>query len=268
MNATDALSVEAIRGRLGADTAWREVCLFGEVPSTNHVLAQLARSGARAGTVVLAEGQTEGRGRCGRTWFSPSGVNLYVSALFREALAASDAPLFSFIASLAVADAVRELGPDPAIKWPNDVLVGGKKVAGALIECATRGVLVDYLIVGVGVNVNVSLAALHAALGPAGTAATSLAEVLGREVDRNALAASYLSHIEAWARRFRTEGAAPILAAWRDRDILTGRRVEARRDGERFDGRVLGVNRSGHLVIRPLSGEPREMLAEEIRVLD
>ena len=264
----DALRVDAIRRRLSPGTMWRGICLFGEVASTNQMLACLARSGAGEGTVVLADAQREARGRLGQPWFSPPGVNLYVSALFRDCLSPADAPLFSFIASLAVADAVRELGQTPAIKWPNDVLLGRKKVAGALVECAIRGDAVDYLVVGVGVNVNVSPESLRAALGPAGAFASSLAVALGRPVDRNALAASYLAALEMWAHVFRQEGAAPVLAAWRDRDILTGRHVEAVGRDERFDGRVLGVDLSGHLVIKLLSGEAREVLNEQIRTLD
>lgn len=268
MIAIDTLSIEAIRSRLTAGTVGCHLYLFDEVVSTNKVLRQLARSGAAEGTVVLAERQTEGRGRRGQEWFSPGGVNLYASVLFRGPLAASEAPLFFFIASLAVADAIRDLGLHPAIKWPNDVLVGRKKVAGALMECATRGDMVDFLVAGVGVNVNVDLASLMSALGPAGIGATSLAAVLGHEIDRNAFAASCLNHLDAWARRFRADGPAPILAAWRQRDILTGRRVEARGERESFDGRVLGVNAAGQLMVQPPSGTPRGILNEEIRVLD
>jgi BirA family biotin operon repressor/biotin-[acetyl-CoA-carboxylase] ligase len=264
----DTLSIEAIRSRLDATTVGRHLHVFDEVASTNRVLRQLARAGAGEGTVVLAERQTEGRGRLGQEWFSPPGVNLYASVLFRERIAPGGAQLFCFIASLAVADAIKALGLHPAIKWPNDVLVGRKKVAGALMECATRGTTVDFLVVGVGVNLNVDLASLHSALGPAGAGATSLAAVLGHEVDRNAFAASYLNHLDAWARRFRAEGPAPILAAWRQRDILTGRRVEARGERETFDGRVLGVNAAGQLVVQTPSGEPRAILNEELRLLD
>jgi BirA family biotin operon repressor/biotin-[acetyl-CoA-carboxylase] ligase len=268
MITTDALSIDVIRRRLGTGTAWHQIYLFDEVVSTNRVLRQLARSGAAEGTVVLADRQSDGRGRLGQAWFSPAGVNLYVSALFREGLVARETPLFCFIASLAVADAVKDVGLCAAIKWPNDVLVDGKKLAGALMECATRGDRVDFLVVGVGVNVNVDLAALRAALGPAGLAATSLSALLGCEVDRNRFAALYLGHLDAWARRFRADGPAGILAAWRERDILTGRRVEARGARETFDGRVVGVNNSGQLLIQPLLGEPRAAIAEEIRVLD
>ena len=264
----DPLSIEAIRRRLHAGIVGRHLYLFGEVESTNTVLRHLARSGAAEGTVVLADGQRQGRGRLGQAWFSPSGVNLYASALFREGLTAATAPLFSLIAGLAVADAIRELGLHPAIKWPNDVLVDTKKVAGSLVECATRGEAVDFLVLGVGVNLNVEVAALRAALGPAAAAATSLAAAGGCEIDRSAFAASYLNHLDAWATRFRTGGASSVLAAWRDRDILTGRRVLVRGHRTSFEGRVLGLNEAGRLVVEGGFGRPHVILTEEIRVLD
>lgn len=265
---TNALSISGIRARLSTKVTGRQLFLFHEVESTNVTLSRLARSGAAEGTVVLAETQTAGRGRLGQPWFSPAGVNLYASALFRGPLALEEAPVFSFIAGLALADAVQAAGASPAIKWPNDVLVNGRKVAGALIECAARGKEVDYLVVGVGANLNVELDALAAALGPAATTATSLHAATGREVDRDAFAADYLNALGKWARCYREEGSAPILQAWRERDILTGRQVEIRGDGPPFVGRVAGVDSHGRLIVRDAVGECRTVTTEEIRPCD
>jgi len=266
--ATAKISIDAIRRHLVATTMWQHLHVFDQVSSTNTRLDQLARAGAPGGTVVLAEAQTEGRMRFGREWYSPGGVNLYVSALLREPLTPSQAPVLSFIASLAVSDAIKALGLSPSIKWPNDVLIGRQKVAGALMECATVGQAVDFLILGVGVNVNVELRDLRAALGPSSFAATSLAAALGHPIDRNEFAASYLNHLDAWTRRFRAEGPGPVLGGWRDRDILTGRRVEARGRHGSFDGRALGLNDKGQLLVQPLIGAPRAVVDEEVRVLD
>lgn len=265
---TDRLSIEVVRRRLDTKTVGRHLYLFGEIESTNRVLRRLARSGAAEGTAVLAESQSDGRARLGRAWFSPAGVNLYVSVLFRHGLKLREVGVFSFTASLALSDAVKELGLSPAIKWPNDVLVGGKKVAGSLAECASRGEAVDYLVLGVGVNLNVEVALLHRELGAAGLAATSLAAALGHPVDRNAFAASYLTRLDGWALRYFLDGPAPLVAAWRERDILTGRRVEARSDGQAFAGRALGIDEEGHLLVRTHAGDRRVIVSEEIRVLD
>lgn len=264
----EPLSIELIRGGLHTAVVGRHLYLFGEVESTNTVLHQLARSGATEGTVVLADGQRQGRGRLGQAWFSPPGVNLYASTLFRERLTPRDAAGFSFIAGLALADAIRELGPHPAIKWPNDILLDMRKVGGSLSECVIRDGSVDFLVLGVGVNLNVDQAALDRALGEAAAGATSLGAVVGHEINRNAFAASYLSRLDEWALRYRKSGAAPILAAWRDRDILTGRRVRVAGGDASYDGRVLGVTGEGQLVVEDSLGSGHMILAEQIQTLD
>ena len=263
-----ALSIAMIRQWLCAPIVGRQLYVWGRVESTNATLSRLARSGAPEGTVVLADSQTAGRGRLGQPWFSPPGVNLYASVLFRGPLTVKEAPLFSFVGGLALADAVRETGASPAIKWPNDVLVDGRKVGGSLTECGVRGDEVEYLIVGVGANLNVDLDALGAALGPAAAFASSLRAVTGAEVDRDAFAAAYLNALDAWVTRYRGEGPGSVLLAWRDRDILTGRQVEIRRDGHRFIGRVGGVDEQGRLVVQDALGERVTVSTEEIHLCD
>ncbi len=263
-----ALSAEAIGRGLRTAVIGRPLRVEGEVDSTNARLRALARDGAAEGTVVIAEGQTAGHGRRGQAWFSPPGVNLYASVLLRPRLAARELGVFSFMASLALTDAIAALGLPASIKWPNDVLVDGKKVAGTLVESGVRGETVDYVILGVGVNINVDLPALHEALGPAGAFATSLAAALGRPVDRNAFAASYLNRLEHWLQVWRKEGPAALRRAWADRDNLTGRRVEVRRDGAGFEGRVAGVDEQGSLVVDDTLGRRHTLASAEIRLQD
>jgi BirA family transcriptional regulator, biotin operon repressor / biotin---[acetyl-CoA-carboxylase] ligase len=265
---TAPLSIAGIRRRLRAPIVGRQLYLCGRVESTNATLSRLARSGAPEGTVVLAEAQTAGRGRLGQAWFSPPDVNLYASVLFRGPLALKEAPLFSLVGGLALADAVRESGGSPAIKWPNDVLVDGRKMGGSLIECGARGDEVEYLVLGVGANLNVDLDALGAALGPAAAGATSLRAAIGRDVDRDAFAASYLNALDARVSCYRGEGPGSVLEAWSERDILTGRQVEIRGAGYRFIGRVAGVDLRGRLVVQDAVGERRTVSTEEICVCD
>jgi BirA family biotin operon repressor/biotin-[acetyl-CoA-carboxylase] ligase len=275
MIASELLAVDAIRARLTGRTIGRQLYLFGAVDSTNAKLRALARSGAAEGTAVLAEGQTAGRGRRGQPWFSPSGVNLYASVLFRPPLPPREIGVFSFIASLALSDVVRAHGVDVAIKWPNDVLVGGRKIGGALMECGMRGEAIDHVIAGVGANLNVEAGVLRAALGKSGLHATSLSAVTGREIDRNVFAAAFLNALDAWYETWRLGGAGPILHAWRDRDILTGRRVEIRGvraaaagAAEPFEARVLGIDAAGGLVVRNTLGVTQTLVSDEVRILD
>lgn len=265
---TDLLSITDIRRRLTASAIGRHIYLFGEVDSTNARLSSLARGGARTGTVLLAESQTAGRGRHGQAWFSPSGVNLYASVLLRPDIRTRELGAFSLVASLALADAIKEFGAEPGIKWPNDVLIEGRKVGAALLECGLCGDAVDYVVLGVGVNLNVPLETLHAALGRGGHFATSLAEVTGREIDRNAFAAAYLNHLDRWAYVWETQGAPGILAAWRRREILGGRRVEVRGADGTYVGRVLGVDDTGTLRVQDTLGRRHAVTGEEVRILD
>ncbi|MGH7334896.1 MAG: biotin--[acetyl-CoA-carboxylase] ligase [Candidatus Rokuibacteriota bacterium] len=265
---TDLLSITEIRRHLTASAIGRHMYLFGEVDSTNARLSKLARGGARTGTVLLAEGQTAGRGRHGQVWFSPSGVNLYASVLFRPRLHPRELGVFSLIASLSLADAIKEFGADPGIKWPNDVLIDGRKVGAALLECAVSGEAVEYVVLGVGVNLNVDPNVLRAALGPGGGFATSLAAVTAHEIDRNAFAAAYLNHLDRWAYVWETQGAPGILAAWRRREILGGRRVQVRGADATYDGRVLGVDDKGSLWVQDTLGRRHALTGEEVRLLD
>jgi BirA family transcriptional regulator, biotin operon repressor / biotin---[acetyl-CoA-carboxylase] ligase len=262
------LTLDDVRRHLVGDVGDRHFYLFGEVESTNDSLRDLAARGAREGTVVVAEAQRRGRGRLGRPWFSPPGLNLYASVLFRPALRADELLAFSFIASLALVDAIEAQGVPAEIKWPNDVLVRGKKVAGTLVDGGVCGAAVDYVILGIGLNVNITNAALRDALGSAAHFATSLSEVLGHEVDRNELLAAWLDRVAAWHLRWKQEGTAALQKAWSDRDILTGRRVQVRGDGVVFEGRVLGLGPSGCLVVVDPLGRSHHITSEEVRLYD
>jgi BirA family biotin operon repressor/biotin-[acetyl-CoA-carboxylase] ligase len=268
MIATEPLDIDRIRETLTASIVGSRLHLLDEVPSTNAVLHELAKAGAREGAVVLAEGQSAGRGRLGKAWFSPSGVNLYASVLFRPRIAPGEVVVFSFIAPLALFDTIQEEGVEPAIKWPNDVLIENRKVAGVLAESSLVGDRVDFVILGVGVNLNVEPDALRAALGPAGYHALSLREVLRREIDRNAFAARFLTLLDEWFQIYLASGAGAILRAWRDRDITTGRRVEVREGSDRFDGRAVGVSADGDLLVRDSGGIARRVASGEIRFVD
>ena len=226
---SDRLAVADIRARLTAPVVGRRLYLLGEVDSTHVVAGRLAREGAPEGTVVMAEAQTASRSRQGRVWFSPPGVNLYASVLLRPAIHAREAWGVALSGALALADTIEDLGPPPAIRWPDAVLVDGKTVAGLGVELTTRGEEIMHVILSAAVNVNLDRAALRAGLGPSSDHATSLGEVLGRPVPRNTLAAAYLGRLDAWTRRHRDDGVAPLVAAWRCREVAVGLPIEGAR---------------------------------------
>jgi BirA family transcriptional regulator, biotin operon repressor / biotin---[acetyl-CoA-carboxylase] ligase len=268
MPLTERFSMQVIHRELDARTVGQHIHIFDEVASTNEMLRDLARLGASDGTVVLAESQRKGRGRLGRPWFSPPNVNFYASVLLEGELRLEDMGPVSFIGSLATTDAIKDLGLSPAIKWPNDVLLGRQKVAGALLEWVPRELVPDCAVIGVGVNLNVDLAMLREALGPEAVYATSVAAALGRPVDRSQFAASFLNHLDRWWRRYRLAGTRPLVRAWQDRDILTGRRVELRGAGGPIQGRAFGIDEGGRLIVRTAAGDRYVVLTEDVRVLD
>jgi BirA family biotin operon repressor/biotin-[acetyl-CoA-carboxylase] ligase len=264
----DSLCIDLIRRGLWTETVGRRIYLYRDVGSTNAVLHGLAESGASEGTVVLAEEQSRGRARPGKIWFSPPGLNLYASVLFRPSIALRDVPVFSFIASLALSETIWAEGLAATIKWPNDILVEGKKVAGTLVECADKGERASAVIVGVGVNMNVGDEALESALWDEARDATSLREAAGRDIDRNAFAAGFLNRLGRWLAVYRERGAEAVLAAWRERDALAGHRVEVRLQGKAWKARVLGIDGEGRLEVEDANGHRHRLITGEIRVVD
>jgi BirA family biotin operon repressor/biotin-[acetyl-CoA-carboxylase] ligase len=264
----DRLSLERLRRHLTTEVVGHHVYIFNSVDSTNRALARLADRGATEGTVVLAEAQTAGRGRHGSEWFSPEGANLYASVLFHPRIAPRELPLFAPIASLALAETVWLEGAPARIKWPNDVVVRGRKLGGVLVEAPVISGRLAYVILGIGVNLNVHAAELTTALGDNAEGAVSLHEVLGREVDRNVFAAALLSRLEKWHHTFLTRGPEAVRAAWLARDALRGRRLEARTEGAVCEGWCRGIDSDGSLILEDDAGQSRHIFAGAVRVLD
>ena len=150
------LSLDEIRGALGTKRLGTRFHYFEEIDSTNSYARRLAEAGACEGEVVIAERQSEGRGRLGRSWVSPPFNNLYCSLVLRPALAPAHAPQITLMAAVALADTIASFVADrrPAIKWPNDILIDGKKLAGILTESACDAKHVEFVILGIGVNLN------------------------------------------------------------------------------------------------------------------
>ena len=257
----------AVGSRLKTRLLGRPLHFFETIDSTNTYAMQLAAEGAVEGTLVVADAQTGGRGRLGRSWVSPAGVNLYCSLILRPPIAASLAPQINLVAAVAVADTMAGLdGPPPAIKWPNDVLLSGKKVCGILAEMQTRGEHLQAIILGIGVNLNVRLEAFPQELRDK---ASSLFVVTGTPVERAAFAASLLTHLEQAYLLWLEEGFPALRAAWeRYAADLIGRQIAVAAQGEAISGTVLGLDTDGALLVREQTTDtPRRVVAGEVSVL-
>ncbi len=257
-----------IQSALRGYAVGKEVKVFDAVGSTNQTALELARQGAPEGTVVLANLQLAGQGRRGKRWFSPRDVNLYCSVIFRPQISAESATLFTFIASIALVETLESWGVWAGIKWPNDILVQKKKIAGVLAEALTVEEHLEAVVLGVGVNLNVSRAALAAALGPEAQSAIALHEVVRTEVDRTEFTITFLRRLGEEYERFLREGKAAILKEWGDRDLVTGRRVLVKEDGHAVEGTALGVDSSGYLILETVPGQTQRVISAEVRFVD
>ena len=248
------------------DTQWMGWALSAleECGSTNDEAKSLAQRGEPAGLVVTTERQTAGRGRRGRTWHSPAGRNIAMSILLRPDLAPQDAGLLTLMTAVAAAEAVSAVtGLRPTLKWPNDILLHGKKLCGILTEMAADPERIDWVVVGIGCNVNTESFPEDIA-----ETATSLQMVLGRAMDRAALAAALLTSMETWHDRLVAQGAPSILNAWKRSPNILGRTVTVHPPPPA--GPVTGVAEDlaadGSLLLRLPDGGERIVLAGDLVV--
>ncbi len=257
---TDKLLPEEIALGLKARRLTGPVHHFEEVASTNDLAKELAAREAPEGTLVVAEAQTGGRGRLGRQWDSPPGTGLYVSLLLRPPLPPTEMPQITLTTAVAVARAVKRVtGVAPGIKWPNDLLLAGKKLGGILTEMETESERIRHLVVGLGLNVNNP--AFPAELEPL---ATSLLLATGRRHSRLEILQAWLEEFEELYGRFLAREFAGILDEWRSLTVTLGRRVTVRQGPVTICGRALEVAPDGALLVETAAGEVVRVTSGEI----
>jgi BirA family biotin operon repressor/biotin-[acetyl-CoA-carboxylase] ligase len=244
--------------------------VFDEVDSTNLVAERLALEGAPDGTLVMADSQSAGRGRLGRSFFSPPGRSLYLSLILRPELAPEFMQRHVVAASVAVAETARAVLParcEIEIKWPNDVLIDGKKTSGINLPVHLTGNRVAFAVLGIGVNVNLEAADLPEELRPI---ATSFAIAAGKPLERVAVGEELLTRLEAELDQLRAGHFGSVLERFRKSFRMTGRAVRIGGPGVAHEmvGTVLGVDGEGALLLRPRSGgAPERVLAGDVTVL-
>jgi len=257
----DVLTPSLVRAELGECSLGRKVIHYFTVDSTNTVAMNLAANGAAHGTVVVAEEQTTGRGRFGRVWYSEKSAGIYISVILRPALAPSAAPALTLAAGLAARQAIETaMGIAPDIRWPNDLLVNGKKAGGILTEMSAEMDCVHAVVVGIGLNVN------HQALPPELSAlATSLRIEGGKSYSRLALLASLLKQMEIFYNLLLEQGSETIARRWEaSSSFARGKRVRVRRgNGEGF-GTTAGLEPTGALRVSFDDGHLEALVAGEV----
>lgn len=261
--APDALHPDDLLSRLGTThVIGREIRVFQETTSTNDLAELLARGSAKEGAVVFAEAQTRGRGRHGRTWVSPAGKGLWLSVLLRPKLRMESVTQLTIAAAVALSRAIRnqtELRPD--IKWPNDLLLSGKKVAGILTELSAEPGAIKHVVIGIGVNVNMASSDLPPDLQ---SVATSLKIECGHDLDRAALAAAILREFDNDYARVNSGHFEALADEWESQCSTLGHAVSIHVGQRRFRGRAESLDSSGALLLRTSHGHLERISAGDV----
>jgi BirA family biotin operon repressor/biotin-[acetyl-CoA-carboxylase] ligase len=244
----DLLTATEVGYGLKTKTLGRTIHAYRSVKSTNDLAAQLAAAGAPEGTIVTAEEQTKGRGRYSRDWHSPPHAGIYVSIVLRPTFQADRTPGLSIMTALALADTLEPYCPGRVrIKWPNDVLISGRKAAGILTELSAERQRIEHVILGVGINVNQRAEDFPAALR---TSATSLRRVTRRKRSRVELLQRFLLQLEKEYAAYRRHGLQKSRSRSRRYSSLIGTRVILSRGREIIEGMAVDIDSDGSLLVR------------------
>ncbi|MET3575159.1 biotin--[acetyl-CoA-carboxylase] ligase [Bhargavaea ullalensis] len=262
----DILTPELIRKELGGDEFVGRILHFDSVESTMPIAHREAQEGAADGTVIIAEEQTSGKGRLARPWTSAAGKGIWMSVILTPDIPPHKAPQFTLIAAVSVCRAIRETaGVEARIKWPNDLLAGGRKVTGILTELQADPDRVKAIIIGIGINVNQDPGDFPESLQPI---ATSLKIQSGQKVDRAKLAAGVLRRLGECSRLYLEKGFPPIKKMWEEDAITIGRRVKAVTVRETLTGTAVGITEEGVLELRLDDGTIRGIYSADIELQD
>ncbi len=253
-----------IQSGLRTEQFGKKIYAFPQIVSTNEVAFRLALNGAEEGEVVVAESQTKGKGRMGRQWESPAGLNIYLSIILRPKMLPNKTPLITLMAAVACAEAIDEVvGLIPAIKWPNDLMIGKKKLGGILTEADMELDRIHFVVVGIGINVNMPPSEFPPSIKDI---ATSLLEAGGRNVSRTALTQAILRQLEQWYARLGQGRAEEIRRRWLELSLVRGQEIEVAFMEEVVRGTALEIDEDGALLVQTNNGTIRRIVAGDVTV--
>lgn len=248
----DLLLPDEICPRLATQYIGNTINYFSTIDSTNNEAKRLANEGCPEGTIVLAEEQNSGRGRLSRGWFSPFAKGIWYSVVLRPTFPPQEAPKCTLLAAVAIAKAIRRrTGIDCGIKWPNDILFNGKKLVGILTEMNAEMDAINYVVIGMGINVNTTAEEFPAELRDI---ASSLAVIKGEPVSRIDLLLDVLFELEALFAVASEQGFKPILAEWRILSVTLGKVVDVFGINRTFSGTALDIDEDGALLVQTDTG--------------
>jgi BirA family transcriptional regulator, biotin operon repressor / biotin---[acetyl-CoA-carboxylase] ligase len=262
----ETLEPARLLGEDGISSWTGRLKLLDTVVSTQEEAKKLAEEGAPEGIAVIAEEQTGGRGRMGRKWHSPRGKGIWMSVILRPKLPLLTTPQLTLLAGVAVCRAIRQAaGVEAGIKWPNDLLVSGRKVCGILLESSLSEGQLQYCIAGIGIDVNLAEEDYPDFLQGVGT--SLMIERGGEPVDRTGLAGTVLAELEKLYTLYLEQGFEPIRELWESLSVTLGRRIALNTAGGRREGRATGLDSDGALLLQDAAGHVFSVCSGEIEMI-
>ena len=269
MDEQDLMLPDEIKAGLGTKILGREIISYARTSSTNTVALDLAAGGMQEGILVVAESQTDGRGRRSRRWLAPMGTSILASLVLRPSVMAREAHSVTLMSAAAVAQAIQGATRLPAlIKWPNDVVINNRKVSGILTKMRTEKGWVTFLIVGIGVTVNIPRSRLP---GEIAESATSLSAELGHNVSRVALLQEILRQLECRYMKVKDGKIETLKAEWKSLSATVGRQVQVTLSRQIIHGEALDIDEAGALLVQTRTGQTQRVTiddAVQLRVMD
>jgi BirA family biotin operon repressor/biotin-[acetyl-CoA-carboxylase] ligase len=251
----DLLTPSEVKPILRTKWMGKIIHYFHTIDSTNTKAYHLALHGAEEGEIVISESQDKGRGRLERHWLSPPFLNLYLSVILRPPIPPHRASLITLLAAVATAEAIEKFsGLRPLIKWPNDILLKDRKVAGLLNEIHSETDRIHFVILGIGVNLNMETKMFPREMR---AVSTSLKKEMGRTISRKLFVQSLLKELETWYSIFLKEGDEMVLKAWRNWAQIKGRRIKVTSFKETLMGVAVDVDSNGALILKTEDGQRR-----------
>ncbi|MFZ5943808.1 MAG: biotin--[acetyl-CoA-carboxylase] ligase [Bacillota bacterium] len=256
------IKTELLEGLQTLNWGKHSLYTFDNVDSTNNIAKDYGAQGKPEGTVIVAESQSRGKGRLGRLWASPAGQGIWASIILRPSILPTLAPQITLVMAVGMAKALNKIeGIEAKIKWPNDILVNNRKVAGILTELSAEIERINYIVIGIGVNVNQDINDFPEEFREN---AISLKEAVGMRLSRVKILQWMLEEIEKTYHYYLAEGLKPILAEWRNYSLTIGREVEVIMGNERIKGSAVDVGDDGSLIVKDENNIMHKIIAGDV----
>ena len=264
INSPDLSAEEITTQVLGG--LWKNIYYYESVDSTNEIAMLLStKDETESGIIIIADRQEKGKGRLGRTWISPPGVNIYMSIILRPEIEPKDATILTVLTSIACALVLRRIsGLEIAIKWPNDLMVSGKKLGGILTEVRSEPGRIKTAVIGIGINVNIENKDFPTEIR---SIATSIKNETEKHHSRNEMIIQILKEFEDWFEVFKSKGGKPLLEKWRQLSSTLGKNVRVTIGDSTVSGLARDIDEEGMLILEMRSGELRKISAGDITIL-